>query len=229
MPKYRTQNDATNLSDDENGNKIIVKDVIADAFLQQILLRPQDYSVIATLNLNGDYISDALAAQVGGIGIAPGANLGDDVLYSGTVAAAIEGRYLGLPAIAVSLVGEKCEHYETAAIIAKNMVQQLQTEPLAPAIILNVNVPDVHYKDIKGYQITRLGTRHSAEPTIKSTDPRGDTIYWIGPAGPAKDAGEGTDFYAVGANQASITPLHIDLTSYESFGQLSSWVRHLSI
>ncbi len=162
-------------------------------------------------------------------GINNGSNLGDDVLYSGTVAAAMEGRFLGFPAIAISLVGTQCKHYETAAIIARHIVERLQHDPLPAATILNVNVPDVHFKDIQGYEVTRLGTRHNAEPTIKSTDPRGETIYWIGPAGLENDAGPGTDFHAVKNNKVSITPLHADLTSYESFTRLATWVEDLEI
>ncbi|MBX9706245.1 MAG: 5'/3'-nucleotidase SurE, partial [Gammaproteobacteria bacterium] len=142
-------------------------------------------------------------------GINEGANLGDDVLYSGTVAAAMEGRFLGYPSIAVSLVGHG-KHYETAAIIVRHILEYLQESPLPPATILNVNVPDIHYKKIRGIEVTKLGTRHSAEPTIKSTDPRGKTIYWIGPPGKIDDAGQGTDFHAIAQNKVSITPLHAD-------------------
>ena len=160
-------------------------------------------------------------------GINAGANLGDDVWYSGTVAAAIEGRFLGLPAIAVSLVGEKHKHYDTAAKVARYLFDQLIADPLPAATILNVNVPDVPLSAIKGYEVTRLGTRHCAEPTIRQLDPRGQTIYWVGPAGAEEDAGLGTDFYAVHNNRVSITPLRIDLTHYESFETLSSWVSNL--
>tara|TARA_R110000868_G_scaffold84822_3_gene238898 strand:- start:23163 stop:23936 length:774 start_codon:yes stop_codon:yes gene_type:complete len=160
-------------------------------------------------------------------GINDGANMGDDVLYSGTVAAAMEGRFLGFPAVAISLVGNK--NYETAAIIAKNIVQRLRKEPLAGATILNVNVPDVHYKEITGYEVTRLGTRHCAEPTIKDKDPRGATIYWVGPVGKEDDAGPGTDFHAIKHNKVSITPLHVDLTSYESFDRVAHWVGDLTV
>lgn len=161
-------------------------------------------------------------------GINEGANLGDDVLYSGTVAAAMEGRFLGYPSIAVSLVG-RGKHYETAAIIVRHMIEYLQKSPLPPATILNVNVPDIHYKDIRGIEVTKLGTRHSAEPTIKDTDPRGKTIYWIGPPGKIDDAGQGTDFHAIAQNKVSITPLHADFTKHESREPLAFWASKLKI
>lgn len=157
-------------------------------------------------------------------GINAGANMGDDVWYSGTVAAAMEGRFLGLPAIAVSLTGEKHEHYETAAHVVLNMVKHLQKETLPASTILNINVPDIAYEDIEGYEVTRLGTRHCAEPTIRQIDPRGNPIYWVGPAGKEEDAGPGTDFHAIRHNCVSITPLRIDITHYESFDRISNWV-----
>ncbi len=157
-------------------------------------------------------------------GINHGSNLGDDVLYSGTVAAATEGRFLGLPAIAISLVGSNPTHFETAAEVAATLLKQIIAHPLPKDIILNVNVPDVPVEDIKGYQSTRLGQRHKSEAVIKSTDPRGRIIYWVGPPGMEQDAGEGTDFYAVNAGYVSVTPLQIDLTDYESINALSTWL-----
>lgn len=162
-------------------------------------------------------------------GINEGSNLSDDVLYSGTVAAATEGRFLGLPAIAVSLAGHKCTHYESAATIAKNLVLRLQSNPLPHDTILNVNVPDLPLAEIRGIQVTRLGTRHIAEPTIKTVDPRGRKIYWIGQPGPEQDAGPGTDFYAVNQGYVSITPLHVDLTHYKVLDHLTGWVQDLKI
>lgn len=162
-------------------------------------------------------------------GINEGSNLSDDVLYSGTVAAATEGRFLGLPSVAISLVGPRCEHYDTAAQVAKRLVQQLQLTPLTSDTILNVNVPDLPLSEIRGIQVTRLGTRHIAEPTIKALDPRNRKIYWIGPPGPEQDAGPGTDFYAVNSGYVSITPLHLDLTHYKVLDELSSWVQSLQI
>lgn len=162
-------------------------------------------------------------------GINDGANLGDDILYSGTVAAAMEGRYLGLPAIAVSLVGENVKNYDTAAVVAKNLVLMLTQNPLPKQTILNVNVPDLPLKEIKGIEVTRLGTRHCAEPIVKEMDPRGHPIYWVGPPGPEEDCGNGTDFSAVRRGYVSVTPLQIDMTHYEVFDRLSSWIGELKL
>lgn len=162
-------------------------------------------------------------------GINEGSNLSDDVLYSGTVAAATEGRFLGLPSIAVSLAGPKCLHYDTAAQVTKILISRLKNQPLGTDTILNVNVPDLPFEKLRGFQVTRLGTRHMAEPTIKAIDPRGRKIYWIGQPGPEQDAGPGTDFYAVNAGFVSITPLHIDLTHYKVLDELSSWIRPLTV
>ena len=157
-------------------------------------------------------------------GINHGSNLGDDVLYSGTVAAATEGRFLGLPAIAISLVGSNPSYFDTAAQVAVVLLKQLIKKPLPKDTILNVNVPDVALVDIKGYQATRLGQRHKSEPVIKSEDPRGRSIYWVGPPGAEQDAGPGTDFYAINAGYVSITPLQIDLTRYDSLAALKAWL-----
>jgi 5'-nucleotidase len=162
-------------------------------------------------------------------GINEGSNLSDDVLYSGTVAAATEGRFLGLPSIAISLAGPKCQHYETAAHVAKILVERLKTDRAPADTILNVNVPDLPLSEIRGFQVTRLGTRHIAEPTIKAIDPRGRKIYWVGQPGPEQDAGPGTDFHAVNMGYVSITPLHLDLTHYKVFEQLSGWVSSIEI
>lgn len=162
-------------------------------------------------------------------GINEGSNLSDDVLYSGTVAAATEGRFLGLPSIAVSLAGPKCQHYATAAQVAKMLVLNLRKDPLPSDTILNVNVPDLALEDIRGFQVTRLGTRHIAEPTIKAKDPRGRSIFWVGQPGPEQDAGPGTDFHAVNMGYVSVTPLHLDLTHYKVFDQLAGWVKHLEM
>lgn len=160
-------------------------------------------------------------------GINAGANLGDDVWYSGTVAAAMEGRFLGLPAIAISLAGENLQYYSTAGMVIYKIVERLQVEPLPVSTILNINVPDVPYGDLQGFEVTRLGTRHSAEPTIRQLDPRGHPVYWVGPAGAAADAGPGTDFAAIAHKRVSITPIRIDLTHHEVFDQLSSWAKKL--
>ncbi len=164
-------------------------------------------------------------------GINDGANLGDDVLYSGTVAAAMEGRYLGLPAIAVSMVSSShnISHYQTGAIIARTLVQKLSINPLPKQTILNVNVPDLPLNEIGGIEVTGLGTRHAAEPIMKEQDPRGRTIYWIGPPGPEEDCGPGTDFYAVRRGFASVSPLQLDMTHYDVFDRLSSWVQEIKV
>ncbi len=158
-------------------------------------------------------------------GINAGANLGDDVTYSGTVAAAIEGRFLGLPAIAVSLANVQGEHYETAARVARMLVTRLQTEPLPADTILNVNVPDLPWEDLAGFQATRLGHRHKAEPAIRAIDPRGRLIYWIGAAGPEQDAGPGTDFHAIRHSYVSVTPLHVDITRHTAIDRVADWLK----
>ncbi|MCE0723439.1 MULTISPECIES: 5'/3'-nucleotidase SurE [Legionella] len=162
-------------------------------------------------------------------GINDGANLGDDILYSGTVAAAMEGRYLGLPALAFSMVGDNIQHYDTAAIIAKHLVMKLGTHRLPSQTIFNINVPDMPLDKIKGLQVTRLGTRHGAEAVVKDKDPRGRPIYWIGLPGAEADAGPGTDFYAISEGYVSITPLHLDMTNYKMFDQLANWLDGIHI
>lgn len=161
-------------------------------------------------------------------GINAGGNLGDDVLYSGTVAAAMEGRFLGYPAMAISLVGSEHKHYDTAATITSQLVAHLRRHPLPNEIILNVNVPDLPLAEIKGIKSTRLGHRHKAEPIIKSHDPRGREIYWVGPPGAEQDAGPGTDFHAVREHYVSITPLHVDLTRHSQVDQLGKWLEDVS-
>lgn len=161
-------------------------------------------------------------------GINMGANMGDDVLYSGTVAAAMEGRSLGLPAIAVSLTEFPGQHFETAARVVNQLLDRLLTQKLELPVntILNVNVPDVPWEQLAGIKITRLGSRHRAESVVKAEDPRGRAIYWIGPAGKEQDAGEGTDFHAVQHGYASVTPLHIDLTSYSALPVAQQWLEN---
>lgn len=160
-------------------------------------------------------------------GINAGANLGDDVLYSGTVAAATEGRFLGYPAIAVSMNSHQPRHYDAGAKVAAELIRHLQEEPLAPDTILNVNIPDLPYAEVKGYRVTRLGHRHKAEPVVKTTDPRGRIIYWVGPAGLEQDAGPGTDFHAVREGYISITPLQVDLTRHSALERMSDWVSRI--
>lgn len=159
-------------------------------------------------------------------GINRGANLGDDVLYSGTVAAAMEGRWLGYPALAVSLAGRRPpRHYETAAAIVVEMLQAMKHLP--PETILNINVPDVPLSDIQGSVATRLGNRHKSEPAVRDTDPSGETIYWVGPPGDEQDAGEGTDFDAIRRNMVSVTPLTTDLSKHMEIEQTQHWLKDL--
>jgi 5'-nucleotidase len=158
-------------------------------------------------------------------GINDGANLGDDVLYSGTVAAAVEGRFLGLPTMAISLVVRTGRHFDTAARVASELVLRLMRTPLHASMILNVNVPDVPYEHLRGYRATRLGHRHRSESVVRVQDPRGRPVYWVGPAGEGADAGEGTDFAAVADHCVSVTPLQVDLTRHSALGDLDEWLR----
>ena len=160
-------------------------------------------------------------------GINAGPNLGDDVLYSGTVAAAMEGRYLGLPAIAVSLAGSPASHFETAAVITRRVVERLERNPLPDDTLLNVNVPDLPIDEIVAIRATRLGFRHKAEPMIEQSDPYGRPIYWVGPPGEAQDAGTGTDFHALEQGIASVTPMQIDLTRHGGIQPLQNWLNAL--
>ena len=157
-------------------------------------------------------------------GVNHGANLGDDVIYSGTVAAAMEGRFLGYPAIAVSLVGRQGGQFGAAARVARDLVERLKEKPLPNDVILNVNVPDRPYDQLNGIQATRLGFRHRSEPLIKTKDPQDKTIFWIGPAGPGQDAGPGTDFEAIEKGQVSVTPLKVDLTWHEVLPEIDEWI-----
>lgn len=157
-------------------------------------------------------------------GINAGPNLGDDVLYSGTVAAAMEGRFLGYPAIAISSVGREPQHYECSAKVTLDLIKQIQQYPLPPNVVLNVNVPAVPYTELRGWKITHLGQRHKAEPTIRQQDPRGRDVFWIGLPGAEHLGGEGTDFHAINHGYVSLTPLHADLTSYPSMAALEQWV-----
>ena len=160
-------------------------------------------------------------------GINAGANLGDDTLYSGTVAAAMEGRNLGYSAIAVSNVSLTPRHYDTAARVVLRLIDRLQVTPLAENTILNVNVPDVPWEELQGFEVTRLGHRHRAEQVFESKDPRGRQIYWIGAAGSEADCGPGTDFHAVMRHRVAITPLLVDLTRYAALDRLADWAQAL--
>jgi 5'-nucleotidase len=160
-------------------------------------------------------------------GINAGANLGDDVIYSGTVAAAMEGRFLGLPAIAVSLAAVEPKYFDTAAWVTRRLVLRLQEDPLPADTILNVNVPNLPRNRITAFEATRLGHRHRSEPVIKDADPRGRAIYWVGPAGESQDAGPGTDFYAIAQGAVSITPIQVDLTRYEALDKVAGWLQRI--
>ncbi|MBL4744343.1 MAG: 5'/3'-nucleotidase SurE [Cycloclasticus sp.] len=162
-------------------------------------------------------------------GINNGENMGDDVLYSGTVAAATEGRFLGLPSMAVSINARMPQHNETAAIIAARLLEELLKNELPADTILNVNVPDLPLSEIKGLKSTRLGQRHRSEPVIEGRDPRNKKIYWVGPPGAHQDAGEGTDFHAVEHGYVSITPLKIDLTNHQRLNQLDDWLKEIEL
>lgn len=157
-------------------------------------------------------------------GINYGANMGDDTIYSGTVAAATEGFLLGIPSVAISLVAEGGGHFETAARVACELVQRFSAHPVDQPVLLNVNVPDVGYEALRGMAVTRLGRRHKAEPVVKSTTPRGEVVYWVGAAGSAQDAGEGTDFHAASQKMVSITPLQVDLTRYSQLDTVQTWL-----
>ncbi len=160
-------------------------------------------------------------------GINAGANLGDDVLYSGTVAAATEGRFLGFPALAISMESHNPQYYETGARVALELVQLLSRQSLNASSIINVNVPDIPYAELKGFKTTRLGHRHKAEPVVQTRDPRGKPIYWVGPAGAEQDAGPGTDFHAIRNGYVSVTPIKVDLTNHEVLDSVDSWLSNL--
>jgi 5'-nucleotidase len=166
-------------------------------------------------------------------GVNDGPNLGDDVLYSGTVAAAIEGRFLGLPTLAVSLCTSpgSGHHFETGAAVARLIVAQLLRKPLERddrALILNVNVPDVPLERLRGFRSSRLGFRHRSEPIIPAQDPRGRPVYWVGPAGTEQDAGPGTDFDTIAQGYVSVTPLQIDLTRHAALPAVQSWLEGIN-
>lgn len=157
-------------------------------------------------------------------GINAGPNLGDDILYSGTVAAAMEGRFLGQTSLAISLAGENPSNFDTAAKIAVCLVEKMIAEPLEPGLLLNVNIPDIPYKKLGNMEITRLGQRHKSEPAVKMKDPKGRTIYWVGAVGEGIDEGPGTDFHAINQGNVSITPLQFDLTRYGIKDELANWI-----
>lgn len=160
-------------------------------------------------------------------GINQGANMGDDTLYSGTVAAAMEGFLFGIPSIAFSQVDKGWTHLDAAAAVARRLVQQVLAQGLGAAPwLLNVNIPNRPDADALPWSVTRLGRRHASEPVIRQLNPRGDPIYWIGPAGHAREASEGTDFHATEHGRVSITPLQVDLTDH---GGRATWGQRLGV
>ena len=161
-------------------------------------------------------------------GINSGPNLGDDVLYSGTVAAAMEGRFLGRPAVAISLAGRELCHYENAAMLVSRLIEIMLKQSLPADMLLNINIPDLPGDQIGKWEITRLGKRHRSEASVKMKDPKGREVYWIGPAGPGNDVGPGTDFNAINNGNISVTPLQFDLTRYDVLEDVSSWITPLT-
>ena len=157
-------------------------------------------------------------------GINHGANMGDDTIYSGTVAAATEGFLLGIPSIAISLTAERGEHVLAAGQVALDLIKRFQRGAPGEPMLLNVNVPNIEHSALRGIEVTRLGKRHKAEPVVKSSTPRGDTVYWVGAAGAAQDWGEGTDFYAVASQRVSVTPLQMDLTRFSQLETVKKWM-----
>jgi len=179
---------------------------------------PTDCVHIAVTGLL-DFMPDVVVS-----GVNLGANMGDDTIYSGTVAAASEGFLLGIPSVAVSLTSKEGKHFDSAIGVALEIVERLARAPFGEPVLLNVNVPDVAPDALRGIEVTRLGRRHKAEPVVKLQTPRGDTAYWIGPAGGAADAGPGTDFHAVGEGKVSITPLRLDLTHASQLSVTKEWL-----
>ena len=199
-----------------------------DRPLEPIKVSESIYSIDATpsdcvhLALCG-FLQEEVDLVVTGINFGP--NLGDDVIYSGTVAGAIEGRFLGLPSIAISLASWDGNNFETAGKVAKQVVDAIHTSQLSHDTVLNVNVPDINYKDIKGFQTTRLGKRHISEQSFKDKD--NPNLLWIGENGKEADNGVGTDFHAINNNYVSVTPLQIDLTKYNEIDKVSEWIQEL--
>ena len=169
------------------------------------------------------FLKESIDLVVTGINF--GANLGDDTIYSGTVAGAIEGRFLGLPSIAISLASWECNYFETAGEIAKKLVVQIDKSYLSPNTIINVNVPDIPLSKIKGIKSTRLGSRHKSEPSVH--DLKDPSLYWIGENGKEADNIEGTDFHAISNNFVSVTPLQIDTTYHSEITKMNDWLQKI--
>ena len=179
---------------------------------------PTDCVHLAVTGMLG-YLPDIIVS-----GINHGANMGDDTIYSGTVAAATEGFLLGIPSLAISLNNFEGKHFETAGLVARDLVERFIRNPIKQPVLLNVNVPDIPHAELKGIEVTRLGRRHKAEPVVKMQSPRNETVYWVGAAGAAADAGPGTDFNAVERGCVSITPLQIDLTHTAQLPAVRQWM-----
>jgi len=196
--------------------------------LKPIQIEENVYAIDATptdcvhLALCG-FIKESIDLVVTGINF--GANLGDDTIYSGTVAGAIEGRFLGLPSIAISLASWEGNHFETAGEIAKILVTQIGKSELSHNTIINVNVPDIPLSEIKGIKSTRLGSRHKSEPSIK--DKEDTSLYWIGENGKEDDNSEGTDFHAISNSFVSVTPLQIDTTKHSEVKRMNDWIQKI--
>jgi 5'-nucleotidase len=180
---------------------------------------PSDCVHIALTGLL-DELPDLIVA-----GINNGQNMGDDTIYSGTVAAAMEGFLFGIPSIAFSLVDKGYAHLDSAAAMAAQVVRRHAERPLRGPFLLNVNIPNRPVGEIRGIAVTRLGKRHPSEPVICTSNPRGEAIYWIGPAGAAKEGGPGTDFHAVTEGYVSVTPLQIDLTHTAQLDPVRAWLK----
>ncbi|CAC9602828.1 5'-nucleotidase SurE (EC 3.1.3.5) [uncultured Gammaproteobacteria bacterium] len=196
--------------------------------LKPVKIDKNIYSIDATpsdcvhLALCG-FLKEEFDLVVTGINFGP--NLGDDVIYSGTVAGAIEGRFLGLPSVAISLASWEGENFETAGKVAQQIINQLHTSQLSQDTVLNINVPDIAHNEIQGFQTTRLGKRHMSEASIP--DEKDSSSYWIGENGKEADNGVGTDFHAIANNYVSVTPLQIDLTKYNEIDTVSDWLKDL--
>ena len=180
---------------------------------------PTDCVHLAVTGMLG-YLPDMIVS-----GINHGANMGDDTIYSGTVAATTEGFLLGIPSVAISLTSHDGKNFDTAGRVARDIVERFIRNPIREPVLLNVNVPDIPHADLKGTEVARLGRRHKAEPVITMRSPRNETVYWVGAAGAAADAGPGTDFNAVERGFVSITPLQIDLTHTAQLSTISHWMQ----
>jgi len=169
------------------------------------------------------YFKEEFDLVIAGINFGP--NLGDDVIYSGTVAAAIEGRFVGFPSIAISLASWDGKNFNTAAKVAEIIVDNVEFSKLSANTLLNINVPDIQFNEIKGFKTTRLGKRHQSENIVQDKD--NPSLYWIGENGKEADNGPGTDFNAIKNNYVSITPLQIDLTNKEELKKVEDWISNI--